>query len=155
MTAMQHCDPRFATLLEGFSAVELESHASTIFGLWPDLALAYCNPGWFRFAAENGGEPGISTRWPLGACVADAISEPLREYYVRRFRRCFEDGQPWEQRYECSSPGVFRLLHLTAYPIGKKSGLLVVNSTVVERPHDPQQRPAREAVEAVYVDQNG
>ena len=144
----------FATLLRDYQLADLEKHHGSIYGLWPDLRLAYVNPAWHRFAAENGGEPAISTRWKLGACILDAFSQDLGSYYRTAYNRCLELGEPWEHQYECSSKDRYRRFHQTVYPLGR-SGLLVVNSLVVELPHDPAERSPRGPDEPVYRDGYG
>jgi hypothetical protein len=148
-------DPRFISLLKGFDLVELEIRAASVYGMWPDLTLAYFNQGWQRFAAENEGEPGISQHWGLGCNILDAIDPALREYYRDAYARCLRDLTPWEHLYECSSPTLYRRLQLIAYPIAGGEGILVVNATVVEQPHDPEQNPPQQADEKVYRDEAG
>jgi hypothetical protein len=152
---MSHCDPSFARLLRGFDLDKLEQHGACVYGIWRDMGLAYFNAGWIRFARTNGGETAIATRWGLGSSIDEAISEPLRSYYVARYRKCLRDRTTWEHHYECSSPQTYRLLHLTAYPLGSAEGLLIVNSVVTEHPHNPAKRPVCEADDAVYVDGDG
>jgi hypothetical protein len=94
--------------------------------------LAYLNPAWFGFAAENGGEPAISRDWVLGRNVIDAVPEPLRLFFEGNFRRCLKEGRPWEHAYECSSADLYRRFYQTVFPLGRAEGLLVVHSLVVE-----------------------
>lgn len=107
-----------------------------MYGLWPDLSLAYANGAWSRFAGENGGEPAISTEWNLGRCALDAIAEPLRPFFAENYRRCLRELRPWEHAYECSSADLYRQFHMTVFPLGRAEGLLVVNSLRIETPHD-------------------
>lgn len=55
-----NCDRDFAALLEEYLPEELHTSEDTIYGLKPDLTLAYFNEGWAQFAKRNGGEPAIS-----------------------------------------------------------------------------------------------
>lgn len=143
-------DPEFLPLLEIFSSFTIEalgrsglnSTANTVFGLWPDLRLAYTNPGWARFAALNDGEPDISCRWAIGSNIAAAISEPLRPFFVENYARCLWEMRPWEFDYDCSSPDMFRLYRMTVYPLNG-DGLLAVNSPRVESPHTRAAHPPR------------
>jgi hypothetical protein len=152
---MEQFDRDFLPLIRQFDRDQLANNASSVFGFWPDLTVAYLNNAWFRFAAENGGEPDISTRWGIGARLTEAISPPLDEYYARRFRRCLADAKPWDQQYECSSAEHFRKLHMIVYPLEGGRGGLVVNSLVMEARHDPVERPARAPALEHYVDEHG
>lgn len=153
--SLHACDPAFLPLLAGFDLDELERHGGTVFGLWPDLRLACFNEAWVRFARENAGEPGISARFGLGVSIAGAMRGPLRAYYAGRFTGVLRTKRPWEHRYECSSPELSRFLHLTAHPLAGGEGLLVVNSTVVERAHDVAGLPAHAADPRAYLDEQG
>jgi len=151
---LAHLSSSFSPFLEGFDLDGLESHAGSIYGLLPDLTLGYFNPGWERFAAENGGEPAISHRWPLGASVLTACSALLKAFYISAYKDCLARNLPWEHLYECSTPELERRLHMIVYPLSRK-GLLVVNSLVMIRPHDPKARPPFPPIAELYDDQNG
>jgi hypothetical protein len=128
------CHPDFAPLLVKFDPGALESHPSTVYGLFPDFTIAYFNPAWVAFAADNGlGD--VQSRWGLDADIRDALSEPLRTYYVAAYERCLRSGEVWQHEYECSSHMYFRRFSLHAYPLGQREGLLIVNSILVEQPH--------------------
>lgn len=148
-------DSSFASLLVSFGEDALAEHEGTIYGLWPDLTLAYFNPAWFRFAAENNGEPAISTQWGLGRSVLDAICEELQALYRNAYRDCLSSRAAWNQDYECSSGRIFRRFRMTAYPLADGQGLLVVNSLIAEQPHDSDARPPRVAEDRRYRDERG
>lgn len=134
--AHHQTNPRsFEALLAEFNSAALHTAGSTIYGLWPDLTLAYVNLEWVQFAARNGGEPGIVTDWKLGRCVLEAIAAPLRPFFSQNYQKCLLENRPWEHLYECSSPVLYRLFHMTTYPLGAAEGLLVVNSLRHEAPH--------------------
>lgn len=150
--------PGFDKLLRVFSLEELENHHDPVYGLWPDLRLAYLNPAWFRFAAENTGEPAISTYWNLGASVMEAIAEDLRPFYQNLFEQCLQPKEglrPLQHEYECSSGSLYRRFQLSVYPLRNHQGLLIVNALVVERLHDPTEREPRAADKSSYADQHG
>lgn len=151
---MAASDNEFESLLTGFSRDDLEKHHDAIYGLWPDYRIAYVNPAWHRFAAENGGEPAIGTRWSYGACILDAMSEVLVSFYESAYRRCLDTGERWEHQYECSSSVLHRRFQQIVYPL-KREGLLVVNSLVVEQRHDGEDRKPRKPLEHQYRDENG
>ncbi len=144
----------FERLLVDYDIDALDRSDDVAIGLWGDLSIAYLNRAYGEFAARNGGEPAISTRWGLGASIVRAIAEPLRDYYRTAFLRCL-DGAVWEHGYECSSAEVFRLLRLTAYPLAGGEGLLVVHAARVERPYEPGERPAFPADPDPYADADG
>lgn len=128
MTDYPAIDPRYLALLGDFKFESLQNDGGTIYGLWSDITLAYVNLEWTRFSKRNGGDPQIHSEWTLGRCVLDAISEPLRPFFAENYRRCLQEGRPWEHVYECSSADFFRQFHMTTFPLGKAEGLLVVNS---------------------------
>lgn len=141
------CDPRFSVLLADFDLDDVsgeEAKNCTTYGLWPDLRLAYANTAWSQFAAENGGEPAISTDWHLGRCVLDAIAEPLRPFFAKNYRRCLRESRPWEHTYECSSADLYRRFHMSVFPLRRAEGLLVVNSLRIESAHDRNSLPPLE-----------
>jgi hypothetical protein len=145
---------RFETLLRSYNLADLEKHHGSIYGLWPDLRLAYVNPAWYRFAAENAGEPDISTRWQPGSSILAAFSSELAVFYKNAYEKCLESGEPWEHQYECSSKDLYRCFHKIVYPLQQK-GLLVVNTLVVERSHDDKERQPCKPDESVYRDLHG
>jgi hypothetical protein len=91
--------------------------------------------------------------------VIELTAETLRPFYVRLFRSCLEAEQTGERtpqhEYECSSADVFREFVMTLYPLRERQGLLVVNSIVVETPHDPALRPPHACDRTAYVQENG
>ena len=152
---MDRIIPYFETWLDKFDLATLEEHPSAIFSLLPDLRICYLNPGWFSFAAANGGEPGISIRFPIGTLLSDAISGPLRDYYIDAYTRVFDSGKVWEHDYECSTPDTFRIYHQAAYPLDNKKAIIVINSLSVEMPHDETGRKSMQALEKKYRNKNG
>ena len=142
----------FRKLLGPYNVDALRDDPAVIFGVFSDFRLGCLNRAWFRFAAENAGEPQISRDWPLGRSILEAIAAPLQSHYVSNFRRSLHNLQPWMHVYECSSAATFREFQMTAYPLGRGDGLLIVNSLVVERAHD--RTPSR-ALDEVYRDAHG
>lgn len=129
----------FGELLDGLGLADLESNPGVIFGLWPDLTLAYLNPAWYRFARENGGEPAISREWDLGRNVMDAVAPVLQPFYREFFGLQLEPASPLclrQHEYDCSTPDVHRRHVMTVYRLGEGDGLLVTNALATERPHD-------------------
>ena len=147
--AALNCDPKFLPLLEGFQLPGLQNDPGTIYGLWPDLRLAYMNPAWSRFAAENGGEPAISENWGLGADITRAIAEPLRPIFQDCYEQCLREDRPWVHIYECSSPAVYRAFQMKVFPLRRGEGILVINSLkVVAAMHRRSEPPLEERFRA-------
>jgi hypothetical protein len=154
------CSPDFATLLNGFDVAAMDKHAGSVYGLWPDLSLAYLNRAWFSFAAENHGEPEISARWVLGAPYLAAIPAPLQPFYSNFLTTALASppgptDRPAQHEYECSSASLYRRFLMTVYPVKGGAGLLVVNSLAAEHEHDPADRPAQVANPEIYADHQG
>lgn len=147
MTFEEACDPRFDALLQdnrvhGYNRARLAETGDPVVGLWPDFAIAYLNPAWFRYARQNGAPPEFFEQWTLGRNLLDAIPELLRAYYLAAYEQCLQRGEPWSEDYECSSAAHFRVNRSTAYPLAHGAGLLVVHSRRVERPHERDAVPA-------------
>ena len=123
-------DNEFKQLLKDFSPETLHQCDQTVFAMRTDLTLAYVNTGWETFAALNG-ESEISSKWPLGRCVSDAMTTSFRTFFETSFATCLKEMRPWGHRYDCSSPQVFREFKMLVYPLGVAQGFLVVNSPVV------------------------
>ena len=152
---MEKCEHDFRELLRKHNLKDLGVHSGTIYGVWADFRLSYLNPAWFRFARENGGEPKISEEWGLGRSILDCVAGEVKAFYERKWNACLDAHEAWSHDYECSSGSVYRRYQQISYPIGHRDGLLIVNSLVVERPHDLDRGPARAADESCYVDENG
>lgn len=146
------CATTFQPLLTEFDVDELEKAGGTVYGLWPDLRLAYMNRAWSHFASENGGGTTFGRGWGLGRCILDAIAQPLRPFFVANYGRCLDESRPWEHVYQCSSAERYREYHMTVFPLGRREGLLVVNSLRVESPH---ARVALPPLEDRYRNANG
>ncbi len=152
---MSQLADEFRLPLRRYSLPDLRAHSGTIYGLFSDLRLAYLNPAWFRFAAENGGEPRISEEWTLGRSILDSIPSPLRDFYERHFHECLRTATVWKHEYECSSAARYRRFHQIVYPLDDGTGLLVVNSLLVDRPHDPAERLPYAPDQRTYQDADG
>lgn len=131
---MEQIDTTFKPLLAPHDAAALQGHEGTIFGLWHDLRLAYLNPAWFRFAADNGAGPRFTERWCIGTSFLDAMPYWLANFYREKYRTCLESGGIWCFQYECSNDRVERFVQQTVHPLGNREGLLVINAVTVERP---------------------
>lgn len=152
---MERIDREFKSLLRHHDFAYLEAHSGAVYGVWQDFRLAYLNPQWFRFARENGGEPGISSEWGLGRSILDCIPGDIKGFFQGKFQECLSARAVWNYQYECSSDAVYRRYHQIVYPLIDQKGLLFVNSRVVESPMDPRRRPAKAPDQSVYRDDNG
>ena len=138
-----------------FDLTELDTHGGPIYGVTADFRLGYLNETWFRFAAANGGEPRISNEWRLGRSVLDCIPDVLRPFYDEGYRYCLASGRAWQHEYECSSATNYRRFHQRVIALDDGVGLLMFNSLVVERAHDPVERPPRPPAVATYTNRDG
>jgi hypothetical protein len=156
---VRHIDDRFAALLSPrFRVADLEGHPASVFGMWRDTTLAYVNPAWSAFAESNNGQPAVEREWGLGARYLDAIAEPLQPFYERLLQEAPGVGmslRPASHTYECSSADVFRRFVMQVYCLPERSGFVVVNSLVVEAPHDPAARPAQSPDAVRYMNTDG
>lgn len=136
---------RFGSLLRNFDLDALDRHDSSVIGVDENLRIGFLNAGWFRFAAQNGGEPAISERWGLGASLWAAIPTPLQAFFGNLFATALAPGRvdalhPILHDYECSSPELYRRFTLSLYPLRQTKGLLLVNSLRVETPWAAEAR---------------
>jgi hypothetical protein len=151
---VKHCLQEFRSLMSGFEPEVLETCSHAIYGVWADGTLAYLNPGWFAFARANNGDE-IGTRWGLGASVFDATADALRPFYRQHFTSCVKQRAPWSHEYDCSSAQILRRFHMLVYPLGDGGGLLVVNSLLLEQPHDAAGRTPLPPEEGLYRNEHG
>ncbi len=155
-SGVEHFDREFKNLLRSHNFENMSAHSGIIYGVRADFCLSYLNPAWFRFAKENGGEPYISKEWGLGRSILDCVSGEVKAFYEARWNSCLGAHEVWSHDYECSSDTLYRRYHQIVYPMGRREGLLFVNSLVVERLHDPSARPpVKAARESSYMDENG
>lgn len=113
----------------------------TAFVLSADWRLLRTNDGWKRFARENGGED-VLERWPEGSNIEGVIPTPLWQFYRDAYAHVHATGKHFEHDYECSSPDVFRSMHMVVYPL-ENGAVLVVSSAAIVRAHDrPSVGPA-------------
>jgi hypothetical protein len=146
-------DPRFLASLGGLAGV-LDDESGVVYGVWADLRLAYLGSRWFAFCADNGG-PALPAEWPLGRSVAEAWEPPLDAYYGALFAQALTGGKPVSDDYECSSALIFRRFRMTLHPVSDATGLVIVNSLLVARPHDPPEPSAIGLPIDDYVDARG
>lgn len=153
MGSLRHCDPDFERLLTDFRSETLDGHDQSVVGIRPGGEIAYVNPAYFRFAAENGGDR-VPIEWSLGANLFEAIRGPQRGFYEDNLGACLTNEEPWSHEYECSSREILRRYHMHAYPL-RGAGLLLVHSLVVATPHEASRDPVRHPRVEYYRDGNG
>ena len=145
-------------MARSFSRAELDGNLASVVGLWRDGRLAYINQAWSRFAEDNGGQPAIDAAWGLGVNYFDAIPAVLRPFYDQLFASLpysTEHLHPIAHTYECSSATRYRTFAMQVYLLPEDTGFLIINSLVVERPHDAKERPPQPADPAAYQDEDG
>lgn len=158
-TSMLHDSGDFESLLASFDNLDLESTSSVIYGIRPDYRIAYVNPGWDKFATDNSDGTIVSSKWGIGSSVFDAISPVLRTFYKELFDLCLDTSQPLQHplqhEFECSSTEKFRRFRMTLYRLPDAAGILVVNSLVVEKDHDAEDRIPHSPIETEYLHSDG
>jgi hypothetical protein len=155
---MDHCiTPEFAQLIGQSRLKSLNDHSSAIYGLDSQLRLAYLNPAWFRFAQDNSADDLFTETWALRRPIFDAIPEVLLPFY-EELHDCVMGGpqkiHPDNIEYECSSPTLYRWYAMHLYPLGD-NGVVVVNSLLVEEPHEPPEAGIHHLDSTHYIDENG
>ena len=105
---------------------------TTIYGLGPNLTLAYVNPAWATFARANGGDADLAER-PLGRSLESAIPPILRIFYLDALAQLVP-GAIWEHIYECSSPTVLRKFRMRCGALAEPGYVVVSNQLLVEQP---------------------
>ena len=129
----------------------LNRSTSVIYMLDDELRFTFCNQEWDRFAAANGGV-GLEGAGQLGRCLLDSLSEQLRPFFQSAFQEVRETRQNWEHRYECPSSTLQRTFLMVIAPSPEGEGFIVVNSLIVERPHEA--KPCSH-LENIYADAEG
>ena len=130
---------------------QFETDPAVIYVLDERLRITYCNQSWDRFAKENGGW-GLDRDHIRGCSFMAAIPPALQQFFEEGFEKVLTKREVFEHCYECSSPEVHRKFRMSAHPDPEGTGLVIVNSLIVEQPHDTAERPAQLPDTAVYVD---
>lgn len=114
----------------------LASTANVAYILDTHLCISYCNPAWDKFALANEGELATAEK-VLGIPVLDCVADHLRHFYQAAFGLCRREKRLVEFDFECSSPDIYRLLHMQMLPFKACDEILVMNSLRIERAHEP------------------
>jgi hypothetical protein len=112
----------------------LEQSPMVSYILDANLRVAYCNPAWNRFAAENAA-PELAGAGALGIDLRQILGDGLRPFYMHAFAQAKKSGEVRECLYECSSPHAFRKFQMRIHPLQDERCYLITNSLVIERPH--------------------
>jgi hypothetical protein len=151
----ERCVEGFRSQLAGFELETLERDPHSVFALSTKLALVYFNPAYLQFSAENGGQPGVTARFPVGTSVLDAIGGPMKGFYEEKLTKVVATGTPWYHQYTCHSADLHREFHQAVYPLKNSSGLVLINSSKIETPMSARGREAHVPIEARYVQATG
>jgi len=90
----------FSALLSDFDLAALDAHEGSIVGVDGELRIEFLSAGWYRFAAQNEGEPVISSAGDSGGTPLDAIPTPLHEFFKSLFATAYALNQP-DQLHPC------------------------------------------------------
>lgn len=141
-----------ATLLQTFDLEALDREQGVVVLLDRAGVIVWHNAAWLRFASDNDGAA-IADRFGVGSRYIDGVAGPLRVFFAAMLSDVLVTQEPFEQDYECSSPTIFRQLHLRVLPIADQ-GLLVEHTPRVVRALDTREdAPARP--ESEYRDDRG
>jgi hypothetical protein len=133
-------------------ALELESGSAYVIS--PSFQVTHANSAWSHFATSNGAAflASVSTgSWN----VMLATSPPLRPFYQSAFARLLAGEEAWTHVYDCSSAALFRVFSMHVYPLAHHGGLIVTNSPVIERAHNPADREPRLGLVSTYLQESG
>ncbi|MDZ7826888.1 MAG: hypothetical protein U5R48_13840 [Gammaproteobacteria bacterium] len=115
-----------------FDREHLDDHPESIFAIDPDGYLIHVNTAWYRFAMENGGQPGIADHWSLGANYLDAIPPPSWTASTATScagcRPMATTGLHSSTASRCSSATMYREYSMLIYALPDEAGHLIVNS---------------------------
>jgi len=139
-------------LCQGWVHDILETEADVVCLLDPKLHIDRCNPGWDRFAAENGGT-GVSSADVRGRYIFDFIPDVLVTFYEQKYSTALHSPGWTGFDYSCNSPEVFRVFHMSMHPV-EGSYLLVVNSQLADQRSPLPARNSR-VPESAYVSPDG
>jgi ferredoxin len=133
---MGNAQPKtFSDLLSPLELEELETSREGVYGLWPDLTLAYVNPAWRGFVEHHEAALALARHWRLGASVLEAVDPELRPFYDRILRASLAKGRRWSHDFDCSGRCKACRYRIEVRPLPAARGLLVVHSALIECPH--------------------
>jgi hypothetical protein len=118
----------------------LEESHHTIFGLTPELRLAYYNPAWLELAAMSGALR-MAESWALGRAVLAAVPVVLRSHYVDGYAAAMASGRAWETEYLSPTPHRLKRHLMRVVPLPARSGLLVFNLELSDTRHGESAHP--------------
>jgi hypothetical protein len=133
-------------------ALELETGSAYV--LSSALRVAYANSAWSQYAISNGASF-LASAAAGSLDVMLATSPPLRPYYRAAFARLLAGNEVWTHVYDCSNAERFRVFAMHVYPLSHQAGLIVTNSLVIERAHDPESREPQLDLARTYVQESG
>lgn len=125
----------FTNLLPPEELETLEASREGVYGLWPDLTIAYANPAWQGFVERHEAALAVARHWHLGASVLDAVDPDLRGFYDRILRACLAKGRRWSHDFDCSGRCKTCRYRIEVLPLEARRGLLVAHKALIECPH--------------------
>ena len=128
--------------LEGLDTDELDRDPSPIVAIDGAHNVIYVNEAWHAFARDNGARSGADDG-VIGSSWDAAIPSALAPAFAALFAQARRDRMAGFD-YECSSPTVRRVFHMTVYP-RKDDGVLMIHSLRVSEPHPGPAMPALES----------
>ena len=134
-------------IIDDLPLERLENNTSVAYALDAELHIAYCNPAWDGFAAENGGI-GLERERQVGRFVLDVVARSLVPFYEHRYRDCQLFRHTLTHEYEGSSALTFRKFQMTFEPLPLSGGILILNRLLEAHEHE---RPPHEANDERYV----
>jgi hypothetical protein len=147
-------DPSFTGIISPEDLVDIDDSSNTIYALWPDLRLAMVNQAWFDFARDNGADDRFFARWPIGGSIEDTLREPGGLEMKEAIERALDMQTVQSHTYQCSSPTIYRLMRVDAYPLGDQA-ILLSHAQVARATHDEIGREASPGVVEDYSDEVG
>jgi hypothetical protein len=129
MVPAPNADPAFLAILEPFSLERLQAEDNAVFGLWPNLRLAYVNPAGERLV--HAAAPALGT-WGVGSSILPALPERLRFFYVEEMQRVLASAKIFRHLEPPQGTGM-RGRRVQMLPLWG-SGLLLYSVPVTELP---------------------
>ena len=138
-------------LFRDISRETLDRDPAVVYAVDGRNRLFFVNKAWDAFARANSGES-LTSDQLTGVDICEGSEESLRSFYVALFDHVRTHSKPVDHMFECSSGSLYRELRMRVMPLASSNGLLIVNSVVIERPHNIS--PVSFAADR-YVDASG
>ena len=114
------------------------------YGIDAEDRLAFVNPAWDQFAADNGARH-LRSEAVISRSIWDFISDDTTRYLYREILKRVRAGHRARFAFRCDSPGRRRFLEMDARPIMEQGvGFYVRTLALEDRPPQPLLGAARE-----------